>query len=218
MFVRYHIDSTLLGHAASSAPEMQVTIEQIDSTPSVSLRLVFWARGSAFDAFETGLEADPTVADATVLVDDRSRKLYRVVCSPGTPITEVYERSVELDGVMLEATSDGVGWTLKMLFPDRDAFGAFRRACEDAGLSTTVESIHSGDVDRSSADAGLTGAQREILSRAVEVGYFDIPRQTTLRGLGEEVGVSGQAASERLRRGMETLVRETLSKDLDLEE
>jgi predicted DNA binding protein len=107
---------------------------------------------------------------------------------------------------------------MKMLFPDRSSFSNFRQTCEEAGVNATIESIHSGSVEQSSADADLTSAQREILTRAVEVGYFDIPRQTTLRGLGEEVGVSGQAASERLRRGMDTLVRETLSDDINADE
>ncbi len=193
---------------------MQASVEQFDTAGEIPLRVVFWATGDDFEAFEAALADDPTVADSAVLATERTRRLYRVTCPEDIPDVDAYTAVVEGDGVVLDATSDGDGWTVKTLFPDRDAFASFRETCEAVGLTPSVESIHSGTIDQRSDGADLTQAQKEILTRAVEVGYFDIPRQTTLRGLGADVGVSGQAASERLRRGMETLVRETLSDEL----
>ncbi|WP_435334907.1 helix-turn-helix domain-containing protein [Haloarchaeobius sp. TZWWS8] len=215
MFVRFHLDSRLLCAALSDVPEMKITAEQFDTSRNIPLRIVFWATGDDFGTFEAGLESDETVDDFSILAEERTRRLYRVRCPETLPDVEAYRRTVDLDGVILNAATSGDGWTVKMLFPDRDAFAGFRDTCAEVGLAATVESIHSGSIERNGAEADLTSAQKEILTRAVEVGYFDIPRQTTLRGLGEEVGVSGQAASERLRRGMETLVRETLSSDLE---
>lgn len=217
MFVQLTIDSSLLDRTVSATQDVSLSIEKLDASASVPLRVVFWAAGDSLDAFEENLGADPTVAEYTVLARERSRRFYAVVARDDVPCVALYARSLELDGVIVSAGCDDAGWTVEMLFPDRESFGAFRRTFEDAAVSVTVESIHSGEVDRSTADADLTPAQREILSRAVEVGYFDIPRETTLRGLGDEVGVSGQAASERLRRGMETLVRETLDDELESE-
>ncbi|WP_435361019.1 helix-turn-helix domain-containing protein [Haloarchaeobius sp. DFWS5] len=217
MFVRIHLDSHLLRSSLSAVPEMQVSLEQFDTTESIPLRAVFWAIGGEFEAFEAALEQDETVVSSTVLATERNRRLYRINCPDSIPDVDAYTSVVENDGVLLDATTAGSGWTVKMLFPDRDAFAAFRDTCATVGLTPTVESIHSGSIERNGADADLTAAQKEILTRAVEVGYFEIPRQTTLRGLGEDVGVSGQAASERLRRGMETLVRETLTEDLQNE-
>nr|WP_267642129.1 helix-turn-helix domain-containing protein [Haloarchaeobius amylolyticus] len=214
MFVRFTLDSQLLQHALAVPTDMQATVEQFDTTAEMPLRAVCWVTGGDFDAFEAALEEDPTVTDSTVLADERSRRLYRMTCPADLPDVEAYRAVVDLDGVILNAATDGEGWTVKTLFPDRDAFASFRDTCQDVGLTPTVESIHSGAVEHDDKGADLTPAQKEILTRAVEVGYFDIPRQTTLRGLGADVGVSGQAASERLRRGMETLVRETLADDL----
>lgn len=215
MFVQFHLDSPLLEHAISAVPDVRLAIEKLDAAPAVPLRVVFWASGDSLAALEEALDADPTVESFSVLARERSRRLYCVTVPEDVSCGELYAQSIELDGVIVDADCSSAGWTMEMLFPDRDAFAAYRRACKDQGLTVTVESIHSGDLDRSSPDADLTPAQREILSKAVEVGYFDIPRETTLRGLGDEVGVSGQAASERLRRGMETLVRESLSDDLE---
>jgi predicted DNA binding protein len=214
MFVQLTLDSPLLDQAVSAAPDVSLGIVKFDASPTIPLRVTFQAKGPSLDEFEAGLERDPTVEGFSVLADEPRKRLYCVVVAETVPCIELYSRSIELQGVIVDATRNASGWTMGMLFPDRDAFGSFRRACEAAELTVTVESIHSGQVDWADDDADLTPAQREILSRAVEVGYFDIPRETTLRGLGDEVGVSGQAASERLRRGMETLVRDTLSQEL----
>lgn len=47
---------------------------------------------------------------------------------------------------------------------------------------------------------GLTTRQRETLRLAADRCYFEIPRRATLADLADELGVSDQAISERLRR------------------
>jgi hypothetical protein len=53
----------------------------------------------------------------------------------------------------------------------------------------------------------------EALVLAVERGYYDIPRQCTTAQLAAVLGVSDQAVSERLRRGIATLVERTFGDD-----
>lgn len=38
------------------------------------------------------------------------------------------------------------------------------------------------------------------------MGYFHVPRETTVDELGEELGVSSQSVSERLRRAHHNLI------------
>lgn len=52
--------------------------------------------------------------------------------------------------------------------------------------------------------------QREALILAVERGYFAVPRETKLEEIAEELGITRQAASERVRRGAETVLRKSL--------
>jgi predicted DNA binding protein len=47
---------------------------------------------------------------------------------------------------------------------------------------------------------------------AFERGHFPVPRETSLADLGEEIGVSDTAVSERLRRGIATLLSTTIEK------
>jgi predicted DNA binding protein len=57
---------------------------------------------------------------------------------------------------------------------------------------------------------GLTTAQREALVLAVESGYYDIPRTCTTVEVAEELGISDQAVTERLRRAIVNLVDNSL--------
>lgn len=43
------------------------------------------------------------------------------------------------------------------------------------------------------------------------MGYYDIPRGCTTKELADELGISDQAVTERLRRAIGSLVRHTLA-------
>ena len=62
----------------------------------------------------------------------------------------------------------------------------------------------------SSDTQGLTDKQHEVIATALEMGYFEIPRDCTLQDLASELDISHQAASERLRRGMKTIVESNM--------
>lgn len=48
---------------------------------------------------------------------------------------------------------------------------------------------------------------RELLETAVRDGYFEVPRKTTLLELAESHNMTDIEASERLRFGLDTIVR-----------
>jgi predicted DNA binding protein len=213
MFVQFHLDSTVMRTALERAPGMSVTVEHIDSTPNVPMRSVFWATGGDFERFEHGLDVDETITDTLLVAENGEERLYRAQCAEGVPDVHVYHSAVDADGVFLKSEDTEDGWTVKMLFPSRESFTAFRDGCTEVGLTVDVDSIYSKPFSDGGDDVALTDPQRDLLTRAVKVGYFDIPRETTLQELGQQMDISGQAASERLRRGMETLIRETVTEE-----
>lgn len=213
MFVQFHLDSNVMSTALEHAAGMRATVQHVDSSSSIPMRSVFWASDGDFEALETGLDADETITDWREIAENGDERLYRVHYAHEQPDVEIYDAAIEFDGVFLKAETAGDGWTVKMLFPSRDAFNAFRESAEAADLSVDVDSIYSEPFSGSGDEIALTDPQRDLLTRAVQVGYFDIPRETTLQELGQEMNISGQAASERLRRGMETLVRETVTEE-----
>ena len=46
----------------------------------------------------------------------------------------------------------------------------------------------------------IPARQRELITLALEEGYFEIPRETTLEELAEEMGITKTTASNHLRK------------------
>ena len=55
----------------------------------------------------------------------------------------------------------------------------------------------------------LPAEERETLRVALEKGYFEVPRATTLVEVADELGRSDVEVSQQLRRGMGDVLRET---------
>lgn len=111
---------------------------------------------------------------------------------------------------VLNVVHDSGEWTFELLFSDYAAVSAFYQNCQDAGLDVTPQTVHDPEESVSNANYGLTPGQRETLLVAFDAGYFDIPRGTDLNALGAEFGVSDSAVSQRLRRGIRSVLERTL--------
>ncbi len=60
------------------------------------------------------------------------------------------------------------------------------------------------------AEEGLTARQREILSLAWNLGYFDVPTRVGLDKLASLTGMSRNTVSQHVRRGLRRILRERL--------
>jgi hypothetical protein len=217
MIVEFDLDSDVLSHALQRTPEMVVVVDCLNGSDAVPLRNLFWASGGDFERFEAALADDPTITAFDCLVDETDARLYRIEYAEGLPEVQAYRATVDLDGNILHAENDGDGWLVRMHFPDRDAVSTFCERCWAADFDLRIRAVYDqhGEVPRSRY--GLTAPQYETLLTALDRGYFSIPRGAALQDVADELGVSSQAASERLRRGMKTLVANTID-TLDEEE
>lgn len=59
--------------------------------------------------------------------------------------------------------------------------------------------------------SSLTDGQRSTVRTAVELGYYDIPRETTYEEIGEELGLSAATVGEHLRKAESKLVQRHVS-------
>lgn len=208
LIVEYRFTTPILQHALDCAPEMHCRYEQ--QHKATDIRMLFWARGGDHDAFAAGVAEDPTVTDLSTLAAMDDRRLYGVRFTEAADRLSAYYAKVENDGTFLSAEGDRTGWSARMRFPDRASLAAFREACVDSGFTFDLQAVYRQD-EAESADRGVTDPQRDALLAALDDGYFEIPRGASLADLADRLGVSGQAASERLRRGMATLVEETFA-------
>lgn len=67
-------------------------------------------------------------------------------------------------------------------------------------LSVSLEGIGEYHPDSEQLFSVLTARQQEILDAAVEMGYYEVPREATHEDIAAEVGVSAGTVGEHLRK------------------
>lgn len=205
LLVEARIDSPILRDALRASPGTTVVHEE-QYVVDDEIRYFFWAEGDDLDAFDAGLEADPTVTQPDVLAETGGRRLYRVTFTEGGREVATFPTWGELDLVMLDSRATADGWQVRIQVPDREALSGFVDVCRDRGLTCVVDAIYSAGDAEDVPGGPLTEVQREALVAALETGYFDVPRSASLDDVAARLDVSPQAASERLRRGMAALL------------
>lgn len=65
------------------------------------------------------------------------------------------------------------------------------------------------DTETPTRSNGLTAEERETLQRALELGYFDVPRAATLTEVAERLGTSDTNVSQQIRGGIRSILRGT---------
>ena len=93
--------------------------------------------------------------------------------------------------------------------PTREALFAYRDVCREKDIPFRIQRIF--EESAAAGDRyGITERQQEALTVALEEGYFDVPRETTLSAVAAKLDISAQALSARLRRGQANLLRNTI--------
>jgi predicted DNA binding protein len=210
MIVEAKADLDILSGAVSESSDTTIRIETLDTGSDIPLRSVFWTRSDVPDAVEQAIETDPSVIECRRLAAFDDARHYRAHHPRETAIADLYEAAVVTDTLVLDAVRADESWRFKLWMPDRESVTTFRKVCEQAHIDLTVSSMYHDQPQPVGRLYGLTESQQEALLLAAEMGYFSIPRENSLTKLADELDLSSQAVSERLRRGMSALVDTTL--------
>lgn len=206
----FTVDHPILRETMTDVPDLRMQREHSFEETDGTRRATGWVETGDFEAFEAAVVEDPTVANLTHLADVDDRRLYRLDITEDAEDTRLYPQVVAVGGIFREFLGTADGWQFRIQFPDREALGQTHSFCREKGFEMSLhqvcEKANGNDADCHS----LTDPQRETLVEAVESGYLDIPRKSTLAELGGRVGVSESAASERFRRAVKSLVTEEL--------
>lgn len=185
-------------------PNTQLIVEGMTASDSETVLITFWAEGSDLATLERGLENEKTVQTIKTLSGTvANRKLYQARLSTAET---TYWGWINLGGVLLGCTIDHEGKWMRIRFPDREALAACRDYCAEHDYSFTLNSLRPTSAGTHSEPTELTAAQDELLTAAVDRGYFNVPRDTTMSDLADSFNISNQAASERLRRGISNVL------------
>ncbi|RLM54022.1 hypothetical protein DVK02_11385 [Halobellus sp. Atlit-31R] len=196
------------GRALCDRPDVRIELERMvplrqQAAPSV------WIASRDTEWVEAAVTDDSAVAGVDVLGVVDEGLLLRVEWT-GTP-APLIEILADTGATCLEGVGTADGWHLTLRYPTQEAFTRSYHRCLDAGIDLSVQRVHSpGRTADYGVESLLTEPQREALTEALACGYFDVPREVTLQALADRLGVSDTAASQRLRRGLQNVLAETL--------
>jgi hypothetical protein len=196
-----------LSETLASVPEASFDCEKLVETGADAVLPLLWVQAPDLDALDDALDADPTTSDVTMLVDLGDERLYRMQWVDH--ISLVLRMITNGKATILSAATDDGHWVLRVLYPSREGLSDTVDFCTNHGIRFDVLSVRDLDGEPSGRH-GLTDQQYEALTVAVEQGYFSIPREVDLGDLADDLGISHQALSERIRRGTESLVTDAL--------
>lgn len=103
-------------------------------------------------------------------------------------------------------SAEGVAdkWRVVIRFSSPELLESCRRAAEKEGIDWVVRHVYQ-DGGYNPLDE-LTPIQRETVEKALELGYFEIPRGISMEELAAELDITPNAVSERLRRAERKLL------------
>lgn len=206
------LEEIALAETAERLPDVYFYVEQTAMTdPDDTLNL--WIATEDASAIDEALEEDPSVTDYERLKGRDGEYLYRITLS--NEIRLVRELVHGYDGTITEVYGDADGWTLEVRFRDRERFSELDQEFEQFRIQPIYQSIESFDGSDEELMNVLTESQRNSIQLAVEKGYYQVPREASLKDLAGELGISHQALSERLRRAEKQLAEEQLTGPLD---
>lgn len=169
---------------------------------------LFWIYNATRESFVERVQGHPAVTSASEVDVFEDRTLFMLDWDANRD--RVFEGIKENHGQLLSAVGTSDTWDFEVRFPNHDALTEFTTHCETAEISLEATRVYNPTKPDAGPWYGLTDPQREAITLAVELGYYDIPRGCTTKELADELGISDQAVTERLRRAIAALVNYTL--------
>lgn len=203
LIATYQLDTPVYNPLFEAVPDLRLEVEQVVACSPDTLSVTVWAETDHWTRFESELSHSDTLKASQYLRSEDDRALHQI----RVPVSETtYWDWTSLGGVLLSATATRQGATVRMEFPDRESLSTYRNWCLERDIQFSLDSLVDSTSESTLGSQPLTSSQREILASAIEYGYFNIPRGVSMIDLAAECGISDQAASERLRRGLSNLL------------
>lgn len=197
-----------LGTVFATLPGVTVELERVVPGPRAVTPYI-WVRGVQSDVIESAFTEHPGVMDIRLIDSIDDEYLLRVAWDP--EYEGILSALAESQIPLIKAIGNQAEWTFEIRSDNRTDIATFQRLCRERDIPVTMTALHALTPLESGSEATLTVAQREALTLAYDRGYFNSPRDITLEELGAELGISQQAVSSRLRRGIYRLLGSTLS-------
>lgn len=213
LIAEFTIDTPILREVMREVPDMRIQNPAIYPETDGRYGAMIWAWGDDFQVFEEVLDQNEFVKDYSILSQVGERRLYFVSHADGAENHLAYQIAWENDVLVFDVAGTKEGFHIRALFSGKDSLSNYRESCHARDIQFRLRALYreeefsDGNKEHSQA---LTETQRETLLTALELGYFDVPREATLDDIADRLGVSTQAVSTRLRRAQRRLIQASL--------
>jgi len=200
-------DEFPLGTVFENLSDVTVVLERLIPHETVTIPY-FWVRGTESEDIEGAFDPHAGVTDVRLVdsVDDE----YLMRAEWKQEYDGVLSALSETNVTVLSGVGTVDGWRFEVRGNTPDSIPEFRTRAQKEGLPIDVVTVHRL-LPIQGEGYELTETQREALVLAYEQGYFDTPRECSLEEIAEELGITQQSLSSRLRRGHRRLIGETLT-------
>ncbi|MFC6723747.1 helix-turn-helix domain-containing protein [Halobium palmae] len=206
VLAEFTIDSSefILGQVLALDPHTHVEIERVVPA-SRRVMPYIWVHGGDLERFEEEIQASSHVRELTALDRVDGSALYRVGWEE--QVESLIHGMAETDATILEANGNDV-WSFRIRFDNHSGLTEFHNYCMDHDIKFQLDRVYTlAEEQKQEHEFELTPAQREAVILAVERGYFEIPREVALAELADELDISEQALSERIRRAVNKVLK-----------
>jgi predicted DNA binding protein len=198
-------ESFALGRLLTENPDIRIELERLVPLGDRLLPF-FWVSGRSPDHIKEVLESQDIVESVELLTEVEERYLFQVTWS--SEVDGLVDAILDTDGVIIEGQGLVGKWEFRLRFPDHESLSEFRDLCEEKEIPVLLRRIYNPHYPKEGNS--MTSEQQEAILTAYERGYFDIPRGTSMTELARVFDISDSAYSQRLRRGLASLIYETM--------
>lgn len=168
----------------------------------------FWISADDTDKLTTDLSADIGI-DQVKVIDQVEKQMF-VRIDWNLDHESILTAIVNTEITLLSGIGKEKQWTFEVRASEQQDLSDFQTYCRDNDIPIELTELHAISTLKSDREFDLTDGQRKALILAYSNGYFDSPRDATQADLAAELGITRQAVSSRLQRGMRRLVASTL--------
>lgn len=200
-------DTFALTETLNALPEAVIEIERVVASENL-LTPYFWVSDVSADAFETAAQDDSSIRDLRRLDTFEEASLFRGQWTEN--VDSIVYAYTQVGGVILDATGSQDTWEVQLRFDDRDQLTRFRSLCTENNIKFAINRLYEVSNPHTGRQFGLTEKQRDALVKAWEAGVFESPAASTLAEVADNLDISQQALSQRIRNGHNSLIANTL--------